>query len=119
MEYRRLGRSGHKVSALSLGSMNFTKPIHSTTAHQLQGVARDGVLRFNGIPFAKPPVGQLRWRLPEAPEPWVGTRDASRFGNTAPQIESASGAVLGGTPGTRSVSPAATAMKICCHSNTT
>jgi para-nitrobenzyl esterase len=69
---------------------------------KLQGVARDGVLRFNGIPFAKPPIGHLRWRMPEAPESWGGTRDASRFGNIAPQVESASGAVLGGTPGTRS-----------------
>jgi para-nitrobenzyl esterase len=69
---------------------------------KLQGVARDGVLRFNGIPFAKPPVGPLRWRMPEAPEPWAGTRDASRFGNIAPQVESTAGAVLGGTPGTRS-----------------
>src|SRR5579872_5084976 len=69
---------------------------------KLQGVARDGVLRFNGIPFAKPPIGRLRWRPPEAPDPWTGTRDAARFGNIAPQIESASGAVLGGTPGTRS-----------------
>ena len=69
---------------------------------KLQGVARDGVLRFNGIPFAKPPVGQLRWCMPEVPEPWAGTRDASRFGNIAPQVESTAGAVLGGTPGTRS-----------------
>jgi para-nitrobenzyl esterase len=69
---------------------------------KLQGIARDGVLRFNGIPFAKPPVGRLRWRMPEAPEPWAGTRDASRFGNIAPQVESTAGAVLGGTPGTRS-----------------
>jgi para-nitrobenzyl esterase len=69
---------------------------------KLQGVVKDGVLRFNGIPFAKPPVGNLRWRRPEAPEPWTGTRDASRFGNIAPQVESTSGAVLGGTPGTRS-----------------
>jgi para-nitrobenzyl esterase len=69
---------------------------------KLQGIARDGVLRFNGIPFAKPPVGRLRWRMPEAPEPWAGMRDASRFGNIAPQVESTAGAVLGGTPGTRS-----------------
>ncbi len=69
---------------------------------KLQGVIRDGVLKFNGIPFAKQPIGRLRWRPPEAPDPWTGTRDATRFGNIAPQIESASGAVLGGTPGTRS-----------------
>jgi para-nitrobenzyl esterase len=69
---------------------------------KLKGVARDGVLRFNGIPFAKPPVGPLRWRMPEAPEAWAGVRDASTFGNIAPQVASASGAVLGGTPGTRS-----------------
>ena len=69
---------------------------------KLQGVARDGVLRFNGIPFAKPPVGPLRWRMPEPAEPWAGVRDAALFGNIAPQVASASGAVLGGTPGTRS-----------------
>jgi len=69
---------------------------------KLAGIARDGVLRFNGIPYAKPPVGRLRWRLPEPAQPWVGVRDASRYANIAPQVESASGAVLGGTPGTRS-----------------
>ncbi|HXC57002.1 MAG TPA: carboxylesterase/lipase family protein [Rhizomicrobium sp.] len=69
---------------------------------RLQGAARDGVLRFNGIPFARPPVGRLRWRMPEAAEPWAGVRDATMFGNIAPQVASASGAVLGGTPGTRS-----------------
>src|SRR5579871_857090 len=69
---------------------------------KLQGIAKDGVLRFNGIPYARPPVGHLRWRMPQPPEPWAGVRDASRFGNIAPQVESASGAVLGGTPGTRS-----------------
>ena len=69
---------------------------------KLQGLARDGVLKFNGIPYAKPPVGPLRWRMPQAPDRWTGVRDATRFGNIAPQVESASGAVLGGTPGIRS-----------------
>lgn len=69
---------------------------------KLQGVARDGVLKFNGIPYAKPPVGDLRWRMPQAAEPWAGVRDAALYGNIAPQVASASGAVLGGTPGTRS-----------------
>jgi para-nitrobenzyl esterase len=69
---------------------------------KLQGSTRDGVLKFNGIPYAKPPVGALRWRMPEPAEGWAGVRDATKFGNIAPQVASASGAVLGGTPGTRS-----------------
>ncbi|MEJ1967644.1 MAG: carboxylesterase/lipase family protein [Rhizomicrobium sp.] len=69
---------------------------------KLQGAARDGVLKFNGIPYAKPPVGALRWQAPEAAEGWSGVRDASKFGPIAPQVVSAPGAVLGGTPGTRS-----------------
>ena len=47
------------------------------------------MLRFNGIPYAKPPVGPLRWRAPEPPEPWTGTRAAARFGHIAPQVRSA------------------------------
>ncbi|MBV9540199.1 MAG: carboxylesterase/lipase family protein [Alphaproteobacteria bacterium] len=69
---------------------------------KLQGVVKDGVLRFNGIPYAKPPVGALRWQPPQAADGWAGVRDASKFGNICPQVASAAGAVLGGTPGTRS-----------------
>ena len=38
------------------------------------------ITAFKGIPFAKPPVGDLRWRAPEPPEPWEGVRDCARFG---------------------------------------
>ena len=69
---------------------------------KLQGTARDGVLKFNGIPFAKPPVGPLRWRMPEPAEPWAGVRDAAQFGNIAPQVQALGDGVLGGTPGIRS-----------------
>ena len=40
---------------------------------------------FRGIPFARPPVGNLRFRPPEAPEPWTGVRSAREFGASAQQ----------------------------------
>lgn len=73
------------------------------TAHgRVAGAAKDGVLRFNGIPFAKAPVGKLRWRMPEPAEPWSGVRDCARFGAIAPQISGNAEAILGGTAGSKS-----------------
>jgi para-nitrobenzyl esterase len=43
------------------------------------------LLVFRGIPFAKPPVGPLRFQPPEPPDPWPGIRDATSFGSGAPQ----------------------------------
>ena len=49
----------------------------------LKGVARgaQGVLTFEGIPYAAPPVGDLRWQAPQPPSPWQGTRDATSLGD--------------------------------------
>lgn len=46
----------------------------------LTGVATADGVEYLGIPFAEPPVGDLRWREPEAPEPWAGVLDASKPG---------------------------------------
>lgn len=48
----------------------------------IQGrISTDGATAIHkGIPFAAPPVGDLRWRLPQPVRPWTGTRDASAFG---------------------------------------
>jgi para-nitrobenzyl esterase len=52
---------------------------------RVEGLERSGVHQFRGIPFAAPPTGTRRWRAPQPPEPWVGLRDATEFGPTAPQ----------------------------------
>jgi len=59
--------------------------VRTTTAGAVRGVAERGVLAWRGLPFAAPPVGELRWRAPRPPEPWRGVRDAARFGAAAPQ----------------------------------
>jgi para-nitrobenzyl esterase len=41
---------------------------------------KDGVRTFKGIPFAQPPVGDLRWREPQPVKNWTGTRNADQFG---------------------------------------
>jgi para-nitrobenzyl esterase len=47
----------------------------------------DGKVRaFLGIPFAAPPVGDLRWRPPEAPAKWKGIRDATQYGAHCEQV---------------------------------
>lgn len=45
-----------------------------------------GTYSWKGIPFAKPPVGELRWQPPVAPVAWSGERDATRFGNACLQM---------------------------------
>jgi para-nitrobenzyl esterase len=52
---------------------------------ELQGSVEEGVAVFRGIPFAAPPVGELRWRPPQPPQAWDGVRDATRYGHACPQ----------------------------------
>ncbi|GBP57021.1 Esterase FE4 [Eumeta japonica] len=42
---------------------------------------------FEGIPYARPPVGSLRFRDPQDPKPWSGVRDATKPGNICAQID--------------------------------
>jgi para-nitrobenzyl esterase len=58
-----------------------TQPLHVDDG-LLTGVpgASPDVMVFKGIPFAAPPVGDLRWRVPKAAAKWEGVRDAGKFG---------------------------------------
>ena len=62
-------------------------PVVQTKAGQVRGSEENGAVVFRGIPFAKPPVGALRFCAPEPAEPWDGVRDATAFGPQAPQAE--------------------------------
>lgn len=57
-----------------------------TAQGAVRGVVDGDLLAFKGIPYARPPVGPLRWRPPAAPAAWTGIRDGSRFGAMCPQI---------------------------------
>ena len=54
-------------------------PIAKTDYGKLKGYVDENkeVLVWKGVPYAKPPVGDLRWKAPEDPEPWHGVRDAT------------------------------------------
>ena len=55
---------------------------------QISGLKQDGTWTYLGIPYAKPPVGNLRWKPPEPPQPWSGTRECINFGPSCPQAPS-------------------------------
>jgi len=70
---------------IMLGAMSFAAPKAPkvrTDAGEVEGkTTSDGkVQEFLGIPFAAPPVGDLRWKEPQPVKPWKGVRQATEFG---------------------------------------
>ncbi|MGJ7545867.1 carboxylesterase/lipase family protein [Variovorax sp. LT1R16] len=58
----------------------------STTGGALRGFeATPTTWQYLGIPYAQPPVGDLRWRAPQAAQPWRGVREATAWSNQAAQ----------------------------------
>lgn len=53
--------------------------IVSTLCGKIAGVEKQGYTIFKGIPYAKPPLGDLRWRAPQELEPWTGIFQADKF----------------------------------------
>lgn len=54
---------------------------------KIAGTEQQGYTVFKGIPYAKPPVGDLRWRAPQEPEPWTGILQANTFACKSMQEE--------------------------------
>jgi para-nitrobenzyl esterase len=63
-------------------------PVLTIEGGQIQGVPTDteGIIAYKGIPFAAPPVGDLRWKEPQPVIPWEGVRVADTYGDAASQL---------------------------------
>lgn len=62
--------------------------VRTTVAQgELEGIysTASGIEHYLGVPFAAPPIGDLRWRAPQPPAAWQGIREAKEFGNRAVQ----------------------------------
>lgn len=62
-------------------------PIITVKQGKLQGGSLNGVNAYRGIPFAAPPVGDLRWRDPKAPASWTGVKAATKFSPACNEAE--------------------------------
>jgi Carboxylesterase type B len=60
--------------------------IVETKKGKIAGISQGGCVFFKGIPYAKPPVGELRWKPPAETEPWEDTFEADTFPNRCMQL---------------------------------
>src|SRR5581483_2850019 len=76
------------LAALALGSgllAEAPKPV-KTQSGPVQGTAEDGVTVYKGIPFAAPPLGDLRWKAPQPAASWTEVRPADKFAPACMQV---------------------------------
>jgi len=64
----------------ALSAAAAANPVVELPQGKLEGRAENGITSFKAIPFAAPPVGPLRWRAPQPPAAWTGTRQADKAG---------------------------------------
>lgn len=84
-------RNGGSIEAMTGGSVQ-------TTYGAVSGIERHGIQVFRGIRYAAPPVGPLRFRPPQAPEPWSEVREAAHASAVAPQNPSPLESMFGADP---------------------
>lgn len=62
------------------------RPVANVTGGEVRGqLLKDGGAVFKGIPYAQPPLRELRWKPPAAVKPWTNVREATEYGGTCAQ----------------------------------
>ncbi len=69
--------------------------IVTTKSGRVEGNGKKGIYVFKGVPYAAPPVGNLRWMPPQPVKPWSGVRPAKEYGAISPQPMMPGGAAIG------------------------
>ncbi len=102
------------MAAMGWAGVGYAEPrsaaVVRTDSGAVRGIVADDHRLFRGIPYAQPPVGQLRWQSPQRPDRWSGVRDASQPADRCFQLSPGSLVAQGSedclhlnvtTPGTR------------------
>ena len=77
------------AAALALFACKEYNPVLTIEGGQVQGIKsteKKGVYVYKGIPYAAPPIGQLRWKEPQPVVPWEGVKVCDRFGHPGFQV---------------------------------
>lgn len=80
-----IGMAFIAAPALATGNHN-NGPVVNTDKGAVRGFVKNGVQTYLGIPYAKPPVGNLRWKPPQPANHWYGTRDATQYQTPCAQV---------------------------------
>ncbi|MBV8097999.1 MAG: carboxylesterase family protein [Verrucomicrobia bacterium] len=85
-----LGFALATLGQASVASGSPSLPKATVESGELEGTyfGSDNEAAFLGVPYAAPPVGELRWKPPRPVSKWTGTREANQFGPAAPQLPS-------------------------------
>ncbi|HEY9785652.1 MAG TPA: carboxylesterase family protein, partial [Candidatus Obscuribacterales bacterium] len=78
-----------------VGQKTTARPIVSTNAGPILGRSEGQTDVYRGVPYARPPLGHLRWQPPLPPVPWTAIRDAGSYGPACIQVDPVTRRVFG------------------------